>query len=322
MIWSSEVGHNVRSVWSTVLVGVIVGVVSCGHAVAKEAGESSTASVALSDGSSAAGSFELGTKAAGAAHQAVTEIAASPSRPTWTGGASTSDRGEVESDFGFQWQSIGMGGHQWSLPSSIRYGLTSRLELRWGMPAHMAQSGGGATSLKGISDQGLSAEYRFHEQGPWMPALALSYAVKIPTANPRKGFGTGYIDHQLIFIASRDLGKVHFDFNTVGTIAGGPDGHDGATQFGLALSVPVTSRFTCVLDSYGGAQPGTTDKYGAALSGGTWALRPWLVVDGAYTRAYTAGAPRAQFTFGITHAIKPGFGSAFSGARVARLLGR
>ena len=177
-------------------------------------------------------------------------------------------------------------------------------------------------SLKGISDQGLSALYRVHEQGPWMPALAFSYAIKIPTANPSKGFGTGYTDHQLIFIASRDLGRVHVDFNAVGTIAGGPDGHDGATQFGLALSLPVTSRFTWVLDSFGGAQPGTTDKYGAALSGGTWALRPWLVLDGAYTRAYTAGAPRQQFTFGVTHAIKPGFGSALRGARVARLFGR
>jgi hypothetical protein len=250
------------------------------------------------------------------------ETAASPSRPTWTGGASTSDQGEVEADFGWQWQSMGMGVGQMVLPSSVRYGVTSRLELRWGLPAHMTQSGGGTAPLKGITDQNLSALYRFHEQGRWMPALALDYSTKIPTANPAKGFGTGYTDHQLVFIASRDFGRAHFDFNAVGTFAGEPYGHDGATQYGLALSLAVTNRFTWVLDSYGGAQPGTANRCGAVLSGGTWALRPWLVLDAAYTRAYTAGAPRQQITAGITHAMKPGFGSIFKAAKVARLLGR
>lgn len=321
-----------RLAWKVVFFAVISVVIGCNVAVAKEALTLSTASVAAidgisSDGSPGSGSLGSGSSvsgvvAAGAVHPAVTELSANPTRPTWTTGASSSDRGEMQSDFAFQWQSMGMGVRQWSLPSSIRYGLTSKVELRWGLPTHMAQSGGGTAPLKGISDQWLSALYRFHEQGPWMPALALMYAAKIPTANPSKGFGTGYTDHQLLLIASRDFGKVHFDFNVVGTIAGAPGGHDGATQFGLALALPVGSRFTWVLDSFGGAQPGTTDKYGAGLTGGTWTLKPWLVLDGAYTRAYTAGAPRQQFTFGITHAMKPGFGSAFSRARVARLFGR
>jgi hypothetical protein len=247
------------------------------------------------------------------------ETAASPSRPTWTGGASTSDQGEMETDFGWQWQSMGSGVQQRTLPSSVRYGLTSRLEMRWGIPSHMSQSGGGTAPLKGISDQQFSALYRFHEQTGWTPALALNYGIKIPTANPAKGFGTGYLDHQLTFIVSRDFGRAHFDFNAVGTVAGEPYGHDSAVQYGLAISLAVTHRFTWVLDGYGGPQPGTSDRYGAVLSGGTWALRPWLVLDSAYTRAYTAGAPRQQFTVGITHAMRPGIGSALKESRVARL---
>jgi hypothetical protein len=184
----------------------------------------------------------------------------------------------------------------------------------------MVQHGGGTTSLTGISDQSLSALYRFREQGRWFPALALSYGIKIPTANPAKGFGTGYADHQMVFIASRDIGRVHFDFDTVGTIAGSPEGHDGAAQYGLALSTPVSRRATAILDCYGGPLPGTSDRYGAALAGGTWALRPSLVLDAAYTRAYTAGAPRQQFTLGITHAMRPGLMSALKESRVARLL--
>ncbi len=155
-----------------------------------------------------------------------------------------------------------------------------------------------------------------------MPALALNYGVKVPSANPAKGFGTGFTDHVLTLISSRDFGRAHFDFNVVGTIAGEPYGHEGAAQFGLALSLPVSRRFTWVLDSYGGSQPGTTNRYGAVLSGGTWTVHPWLVLDAAYTRAYTAGAPRQQITMGVTHAMKLAGWPSYRSSRVARLLSR
>jgi hypothetical protein len=310
------------SAWKFALVAAFATFGSWGVAEAEGPASPKEAAAILSGTDGSEPAFDQGAMARTAAPVVREETAASPSRPTWTGGASTSDQGELQTDFGLQWQSMGMGVGQMVLPSSVRYGVTSRLELRWGLPAHMTQSGGGTAPLEGVSDQNLSALYRFHEQGSRMPALAFDYGVKIPSANPAKGFGTGYTDHQLVFVASRDLGRAHLDFNLVGTVAGEPYGHDGAAQCGLALSLAVTSRFTWVLDSYGGPQPGTADRYGAALSGGTWALRPWLVVDAAYTRAYTAGAPRQQFTVGITHAMKPGFGSAFKSARVARLLGR
>lgn len=308
------------SAWKIALVASFVVFGSWGVAEA-EGPASPEGAVAIFRGSEGSEStFDRGMMVRSAGPVVREETTASPSRPTWTGGASTSDQGELQTDFGWQWQAMGMGVGQMALPSSVRYGVTSRLELRWGLPTHMTESGEGTAPLKGISDQYLSALYRFHEQGTWMPALAFDYGIKIPSANPAKGFGTGYTDNQLVFVASRDVGRAHFDFNVVGTVAGAPYGHEGAAQYGLALSLAVTNRFTWILDSYGGAQPGTADRYGAVLSGGTWALRPWLVADAAYTRAYTAGAPRQQVTVGITHAIKPGFRSAFKAARVDRLL--
>jgi hypothetical protein len=308
------------SAWKIALVAWFAVFGSRGVAEAEGPASTDAAATILRGGEDAEPTFDQGAMAWTAGPIARQEAAASPSRPTWTGGASTSDQGELQTDFGWQWQSMGMGIGQMVLPSSVRYGVTSRLELRWGLPAHMIESGGRMAPLKGISDQYLSALFRFHEQGRWMPALAFDYGIKIPSANPAKGFGTGYIDHQLVFVASRDVGRAHFDFNVVGTVAGAPYGNDGAAQYGLALSLPLSSRLTWVLDSYGGPQPGTADRYGAVLSGGTWALRPWLVVDAAYTRAYTTGTPRQQVTVGLTHAIKPGFRSAFKSARVARLL--
>src|SRR5579871_4584638 len=165
---------------------------------------------------------------------------ASPSRPTWTGGASISECGELQTDFGWSLSALGAGLRQGAFSSSARYGLTPRLELRWSIPAHVVQYGGGQSRIIGISDENASFQYQFHEQGKRMPALAFSYGIKIPAANPRKGFGSGFSDHQFVVFVSRDIKKLHLDWNGVGIVAGGPAGYSNAGQFGLAISMPLS----------------------------------------------------------------------------------
>ena len=249
------------------------------------------------------------------------ELTAAPSRPVWTAGAATTQCSVLETDYGWQWQGMGAGVRQTAAAMSVRYGLTPRLDLRWGVPALLMQSGGGAALVHGVSDQSLSFTYRFQEQGQRLPALAVGYGFKIPTANPAKGFGSGYVDHQLAFIASRDVGRLHFDFNTVGILGGGRGGFNGATQCGFVLSSAASRQVTWLLEGVGGSQPGTEDRLGQATAGVQWSVRPWLVVDTAYTRAYTAGSPRQQFTVGWTWSTRPG-AVAQSRARMRRLLGR
>ena len=250
------------------------------------------------------------------------ETAANPTRPAWDYAASTTQCGVVETDYGFLSQPMGGGIRQSMLVTSLRYGVTPRLDLRWGLTNRIFQSGGDAPSLQGEGDQWLSARYRFHEQGRVTPAMAFLYAAKIPTANPAKGFGSGFADHQLLFIASRDLGRYHLDFNTVGTVVGERQGHEGAAQFGLAITRPITKKLSGILESYGGPQPGTSDRFGAGFAGATYTLRPQLVIDGAYTRTFTAGSPRQQALFGITYARRPGFAPLPRTSALARFLGR
>ena len=273
-------------------------------------------------GAAAASGFVRGIQAQPPDPCSSGEIVASPSRPYWDSGAATTPCGNIETDFGMVLQPMGGGARQTLWVSSVRYGLTPRLDLRWGATNHISQSGGELESLEGIGDASVSATYRFHEQGRWSPAMAFSYGVELPEANPQKGFGSGFIDHQFLFIASRDLGTLHVDFNVVGTLEGEQDGHEGAVQFGLALTRPVTRRLAWIIESYGGPQPGTEDRFGAALTGGSYMLRSWLVVDGGYTRSYTAGSPRQQILFGITCARRLRFGPTAKGSRIGHLLGR
>lgn len=251
----------------------------------------------------------------------LTELTASPSRPNWTGGAATTQCGNLETDYGWLWQGMGGGVHQTAVPVSMRYGLTARMDMRWGLPSHMTRSGGGSPALKGVSDQWLSTQYRFLEQGARVPALAVSYGFKIPSANPAKGFGTGYVDHQINLIGSRDVRWAHFDYNAVETLAGEAHGYAGAMQYGLALSAAAGKKLTWIVESDGGPQAGVAGSFGEALGGAQWSLRPWLVVDAAYTRAYTAGSPRQQFTVGWTWSSRPALVAA-GRAQVTRLLKR
>jgi hypothetical protein len=240
----------------------------------------------------------------------------------WDGGAVATPCGNLETDYGWQYQPMGLGVRQQVLVSSIRYGLNPRTELRWGIVNQIAQRGGGTKPLRGVGDQCLSTTYRFLDQRKWRPAMAFSYGAKIPTANPAKGFGSGFVDHQLVLLVSNDLGRNHIDFNVVGMMAGGPQGHEGAAQFGMALSRSAGRRLTLILESCGGPQPGTSDRFGAALSGATFNLRPNVVVDAAYSRQYTAGSPRQMVLAGITWAKRLSFGPGLRKSNIARLVGR
>jgi hypothetical protein len=250
------------------------------------------------------------------------EVVSQPSRPMWTAGAQTTQCGVMENDLGWRRMALGGGVQQSGVTSTERYGITRSLDVTWSLPLRLVQSGGGTGTVEGITDQSLSVMYEFMEQRRRVPAMAVSYGMTIPTANPAKGFGTGYMDHQLVWLASRDVRQLHFDINVAGALAGGPKGYDAAVQSGLVMTVPVRRNLGWMLESDGGPQPGTPDRFGQALTGFSWAIRPNLVADAGYTRAWTAGAPRQQFTMGVTwaHRLRPGLLP--SPSRQSRLLER
>jgi hypothetical protein len=250
-----------------------------------------------------------------------TEIEPNSMSPTWDTQAETTPCGALETDNLLVRQPVGPGVWQQTLTTTLKYGLAPRLEVRWVPPGRASQAGGGTVRLGGTTDQWLGALYRFHDQGRRAPDMALDYAFKIPTANPAKGFGSGFADHQLTFIASRDLGPNHLDLNVVGTIAGAATGSDGAAQFGMAFTRSFSSRLLGTVEAFGGPQPGTSDRYGALLAGGAWGIRPWLAINGGVTYAYTAGSPRQQYLMGFIYSMRPGFPT-LKESRLMRVFGR
>jgi hypothetical protein len=250
-----------------------------------------------------------------------TEIEPNSMSPTWDAQAETTPCGALETDNLLVRQPLGAGVWQQTMTTTVKYGLAPRIEVRWVLPGRISQTGEGTPRLGGTTDQWLGALYRFHDQGRWAPDLALDYAFKIPTANPAKGFGSGYADHQLTLIASRDLGPNHIDLNVVGTIAGAVAGSDGAAQFGMAFTRSFSARLLGTIEAFGGPQPGVSGRYGAVLAGGSWGIRPWLAFNGGLIHSYTAGSPRQQYLIGFIYSIRPGFPT-LKESRLTRVFGR
>lgn len=275
-------------------------------AIAEDARDPNSTSTLLHDPASATALFEPGAPVKSADSCPTQVIQPNSMTPTWDTPASTTQCGALETDNLAIAQSVDGGFAQHMLVSTSRYGVTSRLEIRWGLPGHIRQSGPGAPAVAGTTDQWLGVCYRFHNQGPRLPDFAFDYALKLPTANPAKGLGTGYADHQFTFIASRDLGRSHLDFNAVGSVTGSPSGRDAEPAFGMALTRTLSPRLLATIEVYGGPQP-NADAYAAVLLGGSVALRPWLALNGAYTRAFTAGSPHRQIMVGFifTTLIRP-----------------
>lgn len=241
--------------------------------------------------------------------------------PTWNLQASTVQCGSLELDNLVSLQPLGGGMSQYAVGTTAKYGLTPRLEVRWVLPGRMSQKGGGVPDITGTTDQLVGLLYHFHEHTTWTPDLSVSYAFKFPTADPSKGFGSGFADHMFTLVASRDVGANHVDFNVASTLAGGGDGADDAGQYGLGFSHSFAHHWMATVEAFGGPQPFCHDRYGAGFVGGSWGIRPWLALNGGYIRSYTAGAPPNQYLMGFIYTTRPRLTPART-SLVGRVLGR
>jgi hypothetical protein len=305
----------------TLILGIAL--VSCVGAVAEEeADQNSIAAASTHIGAPTSSLVEPGTAVKKTDSCRLADILPNSPPLTWDTQAETTQCGALEiDDLGIQ-QSLRGGLNQQLLATTAKYGLTPRMEVRWGAPGRVMQRNSAGNRLSGTSDQWLGVCYRFLDQQRWSPDLALDYAIKVPSANPAKRFGTGYTDHQLTFVASHDAGRTHMDFNIAGTIAGSIKGRDGAAQFGLAVSQAITSRLTGTIEGYGGPQPGTSDRFGAVVIGTALSMRPSVALNGAYARTFTAGDPKKQILIGVVYTLRPRLSALPGISRFARLLGR
>jgi len=230
------------------------------------------------------------------------EIRANPGRPTVADPADITEYGVLEIEYGWNHAWLGGQTHENDFGALVKFAALCNLEIRWSPDTIVSQDG-----QRGFGDNWIGAQYRFLHQTRRVPSMAASYMVKIPSASASRGLGTGQVDQQIKFLASKDLGASHFDFNASALVIGRPagDGRDTAAEIDLSFAHPVWRKLAITGEIYGdtrlnNAVPGFTSTLWAL----SYNLSPRLVVDAGMDTALTPNAPfRKRFVMGFVYSI-------------------
>jgi len=230
-------------------------------------------------------------------------IAANPNRPTVANPADITQYGVLELEYGWDrvWPVEGV--TQTSTSGLLKFAVLCDVELRWNMTSFLSQTDASGTH-RTFGDNWLGPQVRVYKQTKGVPTLAFSYAVKIPSASTEDGLGSGAVDHQLTFLASKDVAKIHFDFNASEFLIGGGDGFDRNQQYNLAFSHAIRGPLEFTGEFYGNTRLNrTTPGFASSLWALTYTVTPRLVVDGGFEAGLTPGGPHRHLFFGVTYAI-------------------
>ena len=232
-------------------------------------------------------------------------ISANPNRPTIANPADITQYGVLELEYGWDHTSLITGGRETNLEGLLKFGLLCDVELRWTMSNYIWQSPL-AGNQAGTGDNWFGPQIRFYRQTAHVPTLSLNYAVKAPTANSSKGLGSGLVDHSVTFLASKDIKKIHFDFNATSFWIGRPagSGFDQNCQINMAFSRTLKGRLGFTGEFYGNTELNpATPGFASTLWAPTFAVTPRLVLDAGFEIGLSHGAPRQHFFVGVTYAI-------------------
>lgn len=199
--------------------------------------------------------------------------------------------GELEVGAGYEFQHSSEG-NETAIPFAFELGITNRLGLLVEPVAYTAIRPKTGPSATGPGDLEITASYLLRgESGP-IPALAIAFEEKIPTARNNL-IGTGKPDHAAYLIASKRLGRFDMHANVGYTIVGSPSGLSLSNRVMGALATELSLTPSTLL--YGEVLAST------AAGGG----------EGVPAAPGTPVAPEASGdevfgTLGIAHSFFPG----------------
>ena len=232
-------------------------------------------------------------------------IVASPNRPTVSNPAHVTQYGVLELEYGWDQLWPGEGTQQTSIGGLLKFGMFCDIELRWNTTSFISETDAGGTH-RTFGDNWLGTEIRFHRQTRLLPTMAISSALKIPSAATENGLGSGRVDHSFTFGASESIAHFNFDFNVTQFLIGRPNtsGFDENQLLALAFSRPVRGGFQFVGEFYGETQlNSSTPRFASSLWALTYTVVPRLAIDGGFEAGLTSGGPHRHVFVGATYSI-------------------
>jgi len=232
-------------------------------------------------------------------------IIAHPNRPTVANPADITQYGVLELEYGWDrlWPEKAI--QQTSFGGLLKLGMFCDIELRWETTSYLSQTDPSGTH-QSFGDNWLGPQIRVYRQTKRVPALAFSYAVKIPSASTAVGLGTGQVDHAVTLLASKDIGHFVFDFNATEFLIGRSKaaGFDKNQQVNLAFSHIIRGGLQLTGEFYGENRLNhTTPGFISSPWALTYTIVPRLVVDAGFEVGLTSGGPHRHAFVGATYSL-------------------
>jgi hypothetical protein len=201
------------------------------------------------------------------------DVSALPCRPTIACTADIVPSGSFELEAGYLFRRLAHDKNQSSVPFLLKLSLSDSLQLQVG------SNGPTFASMQSFFDDVLAGlKLRVHRQTEYVPSLALSAQISVPTAE-----AMGYVrtyDALLAGYVTKDLGWLHADYN-VGVNLWRVESEPLTQAWtALALSVPFGRGFGGMVEGYvfSDAAP-IAPRDAGILSAISYQPRRWLVID-------------------------------------------
>ena len=228
-----------------------------------------------------------------------------PNRPTVANPADITQYGVLELEYGWDHGWPASGQRFTDAGGLLKFGLLCDVELRWTSTSFLSQTDSLGTQ-SGFGDNWFGPQIRVYKQTRRVPSIALSYAVKVPSASAARGLGSGRVDHEITLLISKDVLSMHFDLNASEFFVGraGATGFDRASQFNVAFGHALYKNLQIQGEFYGNTRlNNVTSGLISGLSALVWNITPRLEIDGGVDSGITSGAPRLRIFAGFTYAI-------------------
>jgi hypothetical protein len=232
---------------------------------------------------------------------------ATPNRPGVANPADVTQRGVLEIEYGWE-----QGFRSREIKSItvaaglLRLGLAEDFELRLGMENYVSQRTSELGRRSGIGDFSPGFKYRFLKQDEVLPALSFSYEVKAPTASRKKGLGSGRVDHNLGFLASKELLGLDWDLSYFLSWVGkeGKKGFDDAHLWALSFSRSLFGPLALSGEIYGGPRVNrSTPGFASTDWALTYGVTPRIIFDIGVDIGLTPAARDVTYFAGVTVAL-------------------
>lgn len=215
--------------------------------------------------------------------------------------------GQIE--YGWQQAMAGRGARDVAAGVLYKMGLFCNFEFRAYFTPWQSESAAGQSAVRGIGDTWLTGQYRIHSQSAYLPALALHYTLKEPTANSQNGLGSGQRDHIIAVSAGKDFEKTSFNFETKYVLFGQPANESLSPfsrhfEYSLNATHALARHLSLTAEFYAESRSNMGDP---ALASTLWSIgyspNPRLVFDTGIDLGLTHGAPDRRVFAGITYAL-------------------